>query len=50
MDVNVTNNGSNTIRVIIDGDTVDDKQLAPGESIEIHTRDQGTVSLREMGA
>jgi hypothetical protein len=49
MDVDITNQGGRTIRVIIDGDTVDDVQLAPDETASYTTRDEGKLELRELG-
>ncbi|WP_167283567.1 hypothetical protein [Paraburkholderia sp. Cy-641] len=39
MQINVYNDGRAPIRVIIDGDTINDSRLEPGEEREIETRD-----------
>lgn len=49
MDVEITNRGGRTLRVVIDGDTVDDQTLEPDEVGHYATRDEGTLELREMG-
>ena len=46
----VMNQGDKTVRVIIDGDNVDDQQLEPGDTVVIETRDEGKAEFREMGA
>lgn len=49
MDVTITNTGPRVLRVIIDGDNVDDMTLEPDESGDFVTRDEGTLELRELG-
>lgn len=49
MRVSVYNDGDKPIRVIIDGDTINDSTLEPGDERVLETRDQGTLSLRELG-
>jgi hypothetical protein len=46
----VLNQGDKTVRVIIDGDTVNDEKLEPGDTSVIETVDEGKVEFREMGA
>jgi hypothetical protein len=46
----VSNQGDKTVRVIIDGDTINDEHLAPGETQVIETVDEGKVEFKEMGA
>jgi hypothetical protein len=48
MKVRVENEGDKTIRVIVDGDNVDDQQLPAGETIALESRDEGTIELREL--
>ena len=48
MKINVYNDGENPIRVIIDGDTVNDSTLEPGEERFIESRDAGLIELREL--
>jgi hypothetical protein len=49
MKVTVTNDGDTSIRVIVDGDNVNDLQLAAGETEEYVTPPDGRVELRELG-
>jgi hypothetical protein len=48
MKINLYNEGDNPIRVIIDGDTVNDSTLEPGEERFIESRDAGVIELREL--
>ena len=49
MKVTVTNDGDTSIRVIVDGDNVNDSTLAAGETDEYVTPPDGRVELRELG-
>jgi hypothetical protein len=49
MKVVVMNEGENPIRVIVDGDTVNDSQLQPGEEAALDAKDEGVIELRELG-
>lgn len=49
MDVQIINKGPTLIRVIVDGDNVDDLTLEPDETGDFATRDEGTLELRELG-
>jgi hypothetical protein len=50
MKVVIMNEGERPIRVIIDGDTVDDQRLEPGEEAALDAEDEGVIELRELGA
>jgi len=49
MKVVITNEGENPVRVIVDGDTVNDSTLEPGEEVALESADQGVIELRELG-
>ncbi|HEY2250936.1 MAG TPA: hypothetical protein VGH74_07730 [Planctomycetaceae bacterium] len=49
MDILVTNNGPFALRVIVDGDNVNDLTLEPDEQAAFNSHDQGTVEFRELG-
>ncbi|MFP3549764.1 hypothetical protein SB861_03480 [Paraburkholderia sp. SIMBA_049] len=49
MKVVIMNEGENPIRVIIDGDTVNDSQVQPGEEAALTSEDEGVIELRELG-
>ncbi|WP_250503768.1 hypothetical protein [Caballeronia sp. AZ7_KS35] len=49
MKVHIENQGSSDIRVIVDGDTVNDSTLTPGEAEVYATEPEGVVELRELG-
>lgn len=49
MEVAIENNGARDIRVIVDGNTIDDLVLKAGESGSFVTSDAGTLQLREYG-
>jgi hypothetical protein len=49
MKVVIMNEGDNPVRVIVDGDTVNDSQLQPGEEAALDSRDEGVIELRELG-
>ncbi len=50
MDVTLTNNGTHSIRVIVDGDTINDQTVAPGEEVILSSKEDGIIELRELGA
>jgi hypothetical protein len=49
MRVSVYNDGDKPIRVILDGDTINDSMLESGEERVLESRDEGTLELRELG-
>ena len=49
MKVTIHNEGDKPIRVIIDGDTINDSTLDAGQQRVLESRDVGTISLRELG-
>jgi hypothetical protein len=49
MKVIVVNEGESPVRVIIDGDTVNDSHLQPGEEAALTASDEGVIELRELG-
>ncbi|MBN3756084.1 hypothetical protein G3N95_24300 [Paraburkholderia sp. Tr-20389] len=49
MKVVIMNEGENPIRVIVDGDNVDDSTLQPGEDAALESRQEGVIELRELG-
>lgn len=49
MRVVIMNEGENPIRVIVDGDNVDDSTLQPGEEAALESREDGVIELRELG-
>jgi len=48
MDITVINNGPYALRVIVDGDNVNDLTLEPDEQAAFSSHDQGTVEFREL--
>ncbi|HEY3620040.1 MAG TPA: hypothetical protein VGK96_24795 [Candidatus Sulfotelmatobacter sp.] len=50
MRVNIVNLGADSIRVILDHDTINDQTLAPGVDQEFVTKDEGVLELRELGS
>ncbi|NIF78359.1 hypothetical protein F3J20_13340 [Paraburkholderia sp. Cy-641] len=46
---NVYNDGRAPIRVIVDGDTINDSRLEPGEERELEASTPGIIELRELG-
>lgn len=50
MEIVITVLTEKSVRLIVDGDTVNDRILPPQSEEIINTRDQGTIELREMGA
>jgi len=48
MNMNLYNEGDNPICVIIDGETVNDSTLEPGEERFSESRDAGMIELREL--
>lgn len=49
MEVEIVNNGARDIRVIVDGNTIDDLVLKASERGSFVTSDAGTLQLREYG-
>jgi len=49
MNVVIMNEGENPIRVIIDGDTINDSRIEPGEEAALDSEPEGVIELRELG-
>lgn len=49
MRVAIMNEGETSIRVIIDGDTVNDSQILPGEEAALDSDNEGIYEPRELG-
>jgi lysozyme len=49
MQVTINNHGKNTIRVIVDKDTINDSYIQPGQAVPVTSKDEGTIELRELG-
>ncbi|MBN3806262.1 hypothetical protein GXB81_24860 [Paraburkholderia sp. Ac-20336] len=46
---NVYNDGRAPIHLIVDGDTINDSRLEPGEERELEASTPGIIELREPG-
>lgn len=49
MKVTIMNEGEDPIRVIIDGNTIDDSRIEPGEEASLQSEAEGAIELRELG-
>jgi len=49
MQIKVYNDGRAPTRIIIDGDTINDSRLEPGEERELEASTPGIIELRELG-
>ncbi|SAK59707.1 hypothetical protein AWB76_02797 [Caballeronia temeraria] len=49
MKVHIENQGDAAIRVIVDGDTVNDSMIDPGAAEDFESATEGIIELRELG-